>query len=255
MSKQITILKAKLVKPKGKDKDGWHMEIHFEEQTAKAPFRDKRESPINPHPDLIAAFNRLAPHIAALTEQYDAEGQLDSLNIEARGYTLDGEEEKEGITITGQRKISSNRQITLNTPFLKWETGENTYENITKLNADIDACNKEVLAYLVDGKYGTVQPGEIFHPDNVEQELDNQRPTAFSSVAGALMWAKVKENKIILAPGHYDDGLKEQITEKLEKAGGVVRENQFLIWDFKEDPTDTVNTLSKKKNKYLQAAA
>ena len=116
MKGNIQIKAAKLVTPKGKDKSGWWLDVSLEETINGKKHTDDKECQNNPHEDLINAFSKLGKHIAALACQYDDKGELGTANIEARGYSLKGEEEKEGITMTGQRTVLMNRSVTLKTP-------------------------------------------------------------------------------------------------------------------------------------------
>lgn len=192
----IKITAAKLVTPTGKDKSGWWLEVSMTDTVNGKEHQDDKLGKNNPHPDLVAAFGKLGKHIASLTLQHNAKGELDVESIEARGYSLKGEEEKEGITITGQRKVELNKSITLNTPFLNWQRTDD-YPAMDELSKLIDLCNEEVMAYLFEDKFfienqmslaldetpqvdartkelldlGFVKKGEAFHYEDMKIEV------------------------------------------------------------------------------------
>jgi len=177
MKGNIQIKAAKLVTPKGKDKSGWWLDVSLEETINGKKHTDDKECQNNPHEDLINAFSKLGKHIAALTCQYDDKGELDTANIEARGYSLKGEEEKEGITMTGQRTVLMNRSVTLNTPFLNWQRTDD-YPDMEALSKLIDKCNEEVMAYMFEDKFFVVNQmslglDEVPQVDTRKMELVN----------------------------------------------------------------------------------
>lgn len=159
--KEIMINSAKLVTPKGRNKDGWNVAINYTERTKEGTNTVTYVGTAQPHPDFVDAIKGLTGHLAALTEQYNSEGKLDIDNIETRGLHFRGEDEKEGVTVTGVRRLSNNRAIVLNTPFLRWNNDE-AYNDMDNLNEAAMKAIDEAQAYLMDGKHAPDSQGSLF---------------------------------------------------------------------------------------------
>lgn len=161
--REIDILKAKLVKPGSKKKQGWNMEITYSERTLDGTSIHAVECHTNPHIDLVNAFQKLSPHLATLTSQYDEDGGLATKSIEVRGFSIKDEddENKDGVTITGQRTVLSDRSITVNSPFLKWRDADDVIKEARALAQDIEECKQEVREYLFNGKKTPDSQGEL----------------------------------------------------------------------------------------------
>lgn len=113
------------------------------------------------HGDLYDALDRLKPHLALLCDLREADDIQISLenakesafnNITVSGFTIAGEGEQEGITITGSKRFGG-KVINLNTPFQKWEDEYYPYRFAGELSADIDLCLYEITQYLFEGKH------------------------------------------------------------------------------------------------------
>lgn len=154
---KVTINKAKLAK-------GLHLEVDYSQHQNGSVDNVSQACSADVHDDLRAAFKKLAPHLAALTEQFDKEGKLVD-TIECRGFSIKGDDEAEGITLTGLRNLSSGRTITLNSPFLKWNS--DVYGDVDQLQEDVDAAIEEVREYLFNNKHKSDDQMGIF--DNVEE--------------------------------------------------------------------------------------
>lgn len=115
--------------------------------------------------DLKRAFSMLVPHMAFLCEQKEAENRLslDELpdNIETildvTGYTVGGDGDSKGVTVTGKRFLKSSKVLNLNTPFTKFNDENEQYDFQFELEQAIEQCDFEVKEYLFNKKWKVVQ--------------------------------------------------------------------------------------------------
>lgn len=115
--------------------------------------------------DLKRAFSMLVPHMAFLCEQKEAENRLslDELpdNIETilnvTGYTVGGDGDSKGVTVTGKRFLKSSKVLNLNTPFTKFNDENEQYDFQFELEQAVEQCDFEVREYLFNKKWKVVQ--------------------------------------------------------------------------------------------------
>lgn len=115
--------------------------------------------------DLKRAFSMLVPHMAFLCEQKEAENKLslDELpdNIETildvTGYTVGGDGDSKGVTVTGKRFLKSSKVLNLNTPFTKFNDENEQYDFQFELEQAVEQCDFEVREYLFNKKWKVVQ--------------------------------------------------------------------------------------------------
>lgn len=100
--------------------------------------------------DLINAFKALVPHMAFLCEQKEADGKkfledmpdnIDSI-LEVTGYTVGGDGDSRGVTLTGKRFLKSNKVLNLNAPFTKFADDNEDYAfqfELEQAAADVQA--------------------------------------------------------------------------------------------------------------------
>ncbi|WP_129714642.1 hypothetical protein [Pedobacter sp. SYP-B3415] len=122
------------------------------------------------HEDLVNAFKALTPHVALICELPEAEGagledEFESLTV--KGFSIGGEEDHEGITITATRILVSGLTMNINTPFVKWTDG--SYLHITDLASAAYQLQEEVNLYY-QGKQAPKRQLEMF-ADEMEAEL------------------------------------------------------------------------------------
>lgn len=107
------------------------------------------------HADLCDLFNDLRPHLAILTEQVEA-GQLaklkkmkpDAIDEVVSNYTVSSislEKTGQGATISGNKKMKTDKVLNLNTPFQKYD---DSYEHSGAMKIIIDAILFETEAYF-----------------------------------------------------------------------------------------------------------
>lgn len=129
--------------------------------------------------DLINAFGALVAHLAFLCEQKEADGKkfLEDLpndidkKLEVTGYSIGGEDESRGVTLTGKRFLKTNKVLNLNSPFTKFCDDNEQYEFAFELEQAIDACEYEVNEYLFNKKWKIVQQELPFEEEKVESDV------------------------------------------------------------------------------------
>lgn len=145
--------------------------------------------------DLKRAFSMLVPHMAFLCEQKEAENRLslDELpdNIETildvTGYTVGGDGDSKGVTVTGKRFLKSSKVLNLNTPFTKFNDENEQYDFQFELEQAIEQCDFEVREYLFNKKWKVVQqefsfeetPADISADPIEEIQASNDEQQAF----------------------------------------------------------------------------
>jgi len=118
----------------------------------KGNFDRDGENPI--HDDLKKAFGGLSQHLAAMSEQYNNEGKLDSDKIVCRGFSIGSN--GEGVTLHGTRLLGNGKPFNFNSPFYKWDNdpSESLFEEDSNgLKSAINTCRAEVIQYLFKSKY------------------------------------------------------------------------------------------------------
>lgn len=128
------------------------------------------------HEDLINAYDKLIPHLCFLTEFLDenyAEDRTWAPNEEmsvfdlpafekfqVTSFSIGGDGEFEGITITGRRNLANGRVLNLNTPFTAFNDENNPYTFANEMwIAYTDLCH-EVEEYI-GGKYAPSKQMDI----------------------------------------------------------------------------------------------
>jgi hypothetical protein len=157
MEKVIDIKKAKII-------DGAHMELEYTEvepdgdasvsNEIKGLFRKRV------HPDLVAAYDKLKIHLAYLSEIVpvelgeDIEGSdfhMDPkfIKFKVTSFSIGGEGDSLGVTVTGQMKLRGKKILNLNTPFTKFEAqSSDNYEYLHNLYSHVMTCIDEVQKYI-----------------------------------------------------------------------------------------------------------
>lgn len=128
--------------------------------------------------DLINAFKALVPHMTFLCELKEADGKdfledipknIDSI-VEVTGYTVGGDGDSRGVTITGKRFLKSNKVLNLNAPFTKFADENEDYKFQFELEQAIESCSYEVNEYIFNKKWKVVQQ-ELPFVDNTVMEV------------------------------------------------------------------------------------
>lgn len=125
------------------------------------------------HNDLVQAFHKLIPHIAFLSELPEVFGKLledvpTVASITVQSFSIGGEDEHEGISLSGTRTLSTGKSQILNTPFYKWED-EQPYEYMSELGEVMAEIKHEVEEYLFHKKKAPKRQLEMFQ-DNLDED-------------------------------------------------------------------------------------
>lgn len=182
MDKHIQIKKAKII-------DGIHLELEYRETEAdgdssvstdiKALFRKRV------HEDLINAFDKLKVHLAFLAEFmepadkfiFDTDDVFQDekfVKFKVNQFSLGGDDEHAGVTITGQKKLRGKKVLNINTPFVKFEyqDGIDNYDFLSQLYDHVQRCVTEVELYL-GGKHAPDPQLDIFEDDDPRKIVKN----------------------------------------------------------------------------------
>lgn len=138
------------------------------------------------HPDLVNAFQSLAPHMALLCDLREGdiigkgknkyhieEAPAEHFDkFEIRSFSIGGNADSEGVCISGNKKLNASQVFNITTPFQKYEDEMSAYDYGSELAAAVQNCIGEVQLYL-DGKAGVKQTTIEFAPLEavVEEEL------------------------------------------------------------------------------------
>lgn len=149
--------------------------VEYEEKNAgqKDPDKFKRDRPYFVHPDLIAAMDKLKPHMAAICEQFqltefeDEPKLLDKFSV--NGITLKGDGEHEGVVISGNRHVANNLLVTMNTPFIKFDPNHSFYPYSGDMCELVRNVETEIEAYL-NGKFGSDNQYNMFNEETIENK-------------------------------------------------------------------------------------
>ena len=150
---------------KAKIKDDLFLEVEFTEDLQGHNKKDTKLSCTVPvHQDLKDAFQKLNKHLAIVCDEVPvpknktALEAFDNVSFTAKGFSIGGNDENEGCTISGMKEGAFGT-VNLNTPFQKWEVTD--YKYISEMAADIQACVYEVEQYLFEGKRAPEQQLEM----------------------------------------------------------------------------------------------
>lgn len=169
VSHKVRIKKAKI-------KDDLFLEGEYSEELPGHSKKDSKFSCTVPiHEDLKAAIEKLHVHLAILCDYENTKkaASLDDLAFpafQAKGFSIGGNEENEGVTISGNMD-GKYGLVNLNTPFKKLEDTE--YPHIGHLGACIQSAIYEVEQYLFEGKRAPEKQLSMFDeedPQTPEEE-------------------------------------------------------------------------------------
>lgn len=161
--------------------------------------------------DLKRAFSMLVPHMAFLCEQKEAENRLsldelpDNIEtiLEVTGYTVGGDGDSKGVTVTGKRFLKSSKVLNLNTPFTKFNDENEQYDFQFELEQAVEQCDFEVREYLFNKKWKVVQqefsfeeaPADISADPIEDIQVSNDEQQAFKDAMKKSVTIIANKNK------------------------------------------------------------
>lgn len=165
----IKIKKAKIISGKHSSR----VEVKYAKDSESGLHTEAEESPDwEPHQDLTDAMNNLAVHYALLNEFIPTEKKKKIpgydlalyANCVVSGFSVSGDEGKEGVVITGHRLLTNGKAQIVNTPFELLEPSEGKgYLYMEDLMDKIEKATNEVLQYLNGTKIAkpAVEQGQL----------------------------------------------------------------------------------------------
>ena len=126
------------------------------------------------HDDLRRAFKVLGVHLGYVAEQFDKKGEMKTEEVFCRSWSIRGEDENEGITLSGYRLLSNGKAFNFNAPFLKYESDD--YQAMDALLEDVEKCKNEVILALFENKKLPDNQMSLFpeHEEDDENEENDQ---------------------------------------------------------------------------------
>jgi len=126
------------------------------------------------HNDLKSKFQSLSVHLALLCD-YLSTRQIKDINAYdpelvsnffVTGVSIGGNDDDEGIVLTGYKITRSDKAVILNTPFARIEEVQETkYRYMDDLTGKVDELQKEIELYL-GGKRGPDPQGSLEFPED-----------------------------------------------------------------------------------------
>jgi hypothetical protein len=157
---QMIIEKAKIVK-------GETVEIHYVEINDKGDRLKASKSLKAPmHDDLKQAFKNLAIHLAIMTgyvsskQVKDIETPKEELTEKffVTSYSIGGNDEDQGVVISGHHKLNNGKAVILNIPFERFNVKEESrYVFMDDLQERLDRVEIELKAFFDGSKRGQEQ--------------------------------------------------------------------------------------------------
>lgn len=148
---KIKIIKAKILK-------GDKVEVDYQKTESDLSFTEINEKHNSaPHKDLTKAFAAIAVHAALLSEFISVNEIADIEEPEhpklkdftVSGFTVVGDEEEEGVIITGLKTLRSGKMMMFNTPLTRYnDASDNRYDYLDDLQKVVNLARKEVKRYL-----------------------------------------------------------------------------------------------------------
>ncbi len=232
----MRISKAKLIK-------GMYLEVSFHDGNAEV---HKSYSKTEASPKLTKAFQKFNHHLADLCEQHTNDGNTDYDNIAALGYSIKGEGEKEGVTVTGIRTLATGRSITLNSPFIGLEISESDYANCKKLVSDLDNCRTEILVFMENNKSSDEIQGNLFKSETV---ILSPEKTAQQRTEDALNGNETDVTDLYIPKeGKGKKGHTKPSAKEMQEAVKERLDEELMNEDYDEETTESIRQEAMRLN-------
>jgi len=173
---QLTIEKAKLVKGETLD----YTYTKTDDKGAKSKGSESLKAPI--HADLKQAFENLGIHLAVMCG-YVASKQVKDIEtpkpelyegFHVTSYSIGGDEDDQGVVISGHKLLPDGKAVILNTPFRRFtESEQSRYVFMDDLQERLDRLDTEVRAYVDGSKRGADAQLNLFE-DEGKKEVVNK---------------------------------------------------------------------------------
>jgi len=130
------------------------------------------------HDDLVWAFRALNPHFAFINQIPEVEGlSLDQVpfveTCDVTSFSISGDPESEGISISGTRTLDNGLVQTLSSPTVKYDFEGYAYGQ--ELSEVAYAVQEEVKAYY-EGKSAPKRQMELFEENLGEDNVESEEP-------------------------------------------------------------------------------
>ena len=164
----MNLTKVKIVK-------GKFLHIEYTKDDKTVVVEDHK---IEVHQDMIGAFSGMRIHFAILADyvkikevpnamKYD-EGLVEAFRVTS--YSIGGDDDDQGVTLTGVKTVPSGKTVTINTPFTRFnEAEESKYKHMDEVQEQIKTINSEVVKYL-GGKVASDPQIKMDLPDPEEND-------------------------------------------------------------------------------------
>ncbi len=124
------------------------------------------------HQDLLTAMEDLRIHLASKCEEGSYNDYMDNMELldifKVTGISLSGEADHEGVVITGQKRLSSNEVLVLNTPYIKLNPEHANYPHVNELDFAIKNVLSEVSQHVLNGKKAPSNQLSMFSEEETE---------------------------------------------------------------------------------------
>ena len=141
------------------------------------------KGPLLVHEDMFKAFHKLRPHLAAICEELEGfkvkdieaiddynpddhkEGSLEHKlsHFYVTSFSIKGTGEKEGVSISGTKRLSTGEHLSLTTPAEKYS---GKYKYINELRVAVDDIIEEVELYMEGKSQPKMVQGSLNLPDS-----------------------------------------------------------------------------------------
>lgn len=117
------------------------------------------------HDDLVATFDKLKIHLVKICDLYEGRDidpesfnpEKDLGKFKVTSFSIGGNDDSLGVTLTGQKRFDSGKVLNLNTPFTPYNDEIDPYEFAAELSLSIQGCIYEANEYLFNEKYAVKQ--------------------------------------------------------------------------------------------------
>lgn len=175
---KLTIDKAKLVKGETLD----YQYLKTDDTGAKSKGSESLKAPV--HADLKQAFENLGIHLAIMcgyvpsSKVKDIETPKPELSegFHVTSYSIGGDEDDQGVVISGHKLLPDGKAVILNTPFRRFtESEQSRYVFMDDLQERLDRLDTEVRSYVDGSKRGADAQLNLFEGDEKKETVNKMQ--------------------------------------------------------------------------------